>query len=287
VHIAVVGGDDALATAAQARIRDLERRWSRFLPTSELSRLNDCAGQPVVVSAETFDLVARAVRAWRLTEGKYDPTVGAALVRHGYDRDFADVARTIADTPDPVALPPGAGAIGLMPSGNAVTLPPGVTIDPGGIGKGLAADTTARMLVEGGADGALVNVGGDLRAVGEPPDGDGWVVTVPDPLDPERELLRLAIPAGAVATSSRLQRRWLTTAGEAHHLIDPATGAPVVTDVVAVTVVAGEAWWAEALAKAVFLTGPNALTQLADIHAVVVTADGVRHATADLQATLR
>jgi thiamine biosynthesis lipoprotein len=75
--------------------------------------------------------------------------------------------------------------------------------------------------------------------------------------------------------------------GEAHHLIDPRTGRPADTEVVAVTVVAGEAWWAEAWAKALFLRGPTSLTALADIHAVIVTADGTRHASSELQATLR
>jgi thiamine biosynthesis lipoprotein len=113
------------------------------------------------------------------------------------------------------------------------------------------------------------------------------VVTVPDPIEPGRELLRLAICDGAVATSSRLRRRWITASGEAHHLIDPRTGRPADTDVVAVTVVAAEGWWAEALTKTLFLTGPAGLDETDDLHAVIVTADGTRHSTPDLKATLR
>ncbi len=133
----------------------------------------------------------------------------------------------------------------------------------------------------------MVNLGGDLRVLGRAPSSEGWVVNVVDPIHPGRELLRLAMPGGALATSSRLLRRWQTTAGEAHHLIDPTTGRPADTDVVAVTVVAGEAWWAEALTKALFLTGPAGFDELDGIHAVIVTADGARHATPDLGATLR
>jgi len=128
----------------------------------------------------------------------------------------------------------------------------------------------------------------DLPAIlGAVFDGGLGTVTVDDPIHPGRELLRLAMPEGAVATSSRLLRRWQTTAGEAHHLIDPTTGRPAQTDVVAVTVVAGEAWWAEALTKALFLAGPAGLHAIGDLHAVVVTADGIRHATPDIEATLR
>jgi thiamine biosynthesis lipoprotein len=286
-HIALVGGDDSLLLRGEARIRDLEMRWTRFRDTSELSALNRHAGELVVVSPDTVELVTKAIAAWRMTGGRFDPTVGPALVAHGYDRTFAEVVQSTAPEAWPATPSPGPAGIDLLPGVNAVTLPRGVTLDAGGIGKGLAADLTAQLLVDSGADGALVSVGGDLRAIGRPPAAEGWTVTVPDPLRPDRELLRLAIPAGAVATSSRLQRRWQTATGEAHHLIDPHTGRPAQTDVVAVTVVAGEAWWAEALAKALFLAGPPGLDDIGDVHAVVVTADGGRHATPDLEATLR
>jgi thiamine biosynthesis lipoprotein len=287
-HIAVTGGDDEMLRLGEGHVRDLEARWSRFLDTSELSGLNRHAGEVVMVSPETFELVTKAVAAWDRTGGRFDPTVGPALAAHGYDRTFAEVARSVAPAPGAGLGPaPGAGEILLLPDANAVILPLGVSLDGGGIGKGLAADLVAQALVARGADGALVNLGGDLRAVGRPPTSEGWVVTVPDPLAPERELLRRAIPEGAVATSSRLRRRWRTAVGEAHHLIDPSTGRPAQTEVVAVTVVAGEAWWAEALTKALFLAGPAALEEIDDIHAVVVTADGTCHSTPDLQATLR
>jgi thiamine biosynthesis lipoprotein len=285
-HLVVVGGDDAILRRGETHVRELEQRWSRFLETSEISMLNRHAGHPVVVSADTFDLVHKAVAAWELSNGCFDPTVGAALIAHGYDRDFSMLAATVPATPR-TAPAPGAAAIELMPEINVIAVPLGVTLDPGGIGKGLAADLTASLLTDAGACGALVNLGGDLRAVGRAPTMDGWVITVPDPLEPGRELLRLAISDGAVATSSRLRRRWMTESGQAHHLIDPRTGRPAHTDVVAVTVVAAEGWWAEALTKALFLTGPAGLDDYEDLHAVIVTADGARHCTPGLEATLR
>jgi thiamine biosynthesis lipoprotein len=287
VQVAVVGGDASILRAGENQISELEARWSRFLDTSEVSALNRHAGRPLIVSIDTFELVARAVQAWTATAGRFDPTVGAALAAHGYDRDFADVTTSISNAPSTTAPTPGAAGIDLIPDIRAVTLPVGVTFDAGGIGKGLAADLTAALLVAEGADGALVNIGGDLRVAGRPPTPEGWVINVADPLDPERELLRVAIPEGAVATSSRLIRRWQTARGEAHHLIDPSTGRPVDTDSVAVTVVAGEAWWAEALTKALFVAGPDGLDDIDGVQAVVVTADGTRHATPDLEATLR
>src|SRR4051812_660813 len=92
VHFVAVGAAPNLLDVAQDRIRELERRWSRFLETSEISALNRRPNRPVIVSPDTFELVRRAVFAWRATGGRFDPTVGAALAAHGYDRDFAEVA---------------------------------------------------------------------------------------------------------------------------------------------------------------------------------------------------
>jgi FAD:protein FMN transferase len=294
-HVLVVTDPDAHAadvarflTGAWAHIDRLEGRWSRFRPGSEVNALNRRSGAPVVVSADTFTLVSHAVAAWRLTGGRFDPTVGTALAALGYDRDFADMARVTACSRADDARPaPGLAGIDFDPERRTVTLPAGVSFDPGGIGKGLAADLVADALLDAGAIGALVNLGGDLRAAGEPPDGEGWPISVPDPVRSGRELARLSLPHGAVATSSRLRRRWQTSAGPAHHLIDPTTGRPATGGTVAVTVVADRAWRAEALTKALFLGGPDDLDRHPDVHAIVVTPDGHRHVSPTLEATLR
>jgi FAD:protein FMN transferase len=279
----------AFPAGAWAHIEALEGRWSRFRPDSEISVLNRHSGAPVVVSTDTFALITRAIAAWQLTEGYFDPTVGAALVALGYDRDFTEVTRpslSVHTTGD-AGPAPGPAGIELDPERSTVMLPAGVSFDPGGIGKGLAADLVVEALIDAGAVGALVNLGGDLRAAGNPPDAGGWPVTLPDPLRPGHELARFVLPHGAVATSSRLRRRWRTTVGPAHHLIDPATGRPATGDTLAATVVADRAWRAETLAKALVLGGPDALDRHHDAHAIVVTADGRRHASPALEATLR
>lgn len=285
VHIVVTGGTEDHLALARARIEELEARWSRFRDSSEISQLNRSAGRPVVLSPDSWLLLERSLRAWQDTEGRFDPSVGEAIRACGYDRDFAELVAPVV--PAATGATPGLGGIELVPAVRAVTLPPGLSLDAGGIGKGLAADLTAEWLLDLGAAGALVNLGGDLRAVGRAPDDAGWTITVPDPLEPDAELLRLALPAGAVATSSSLLRRWRTTTGEAHHLIDPRRGEPAITDVVAVTVVSSHAWWAEALTKSLYLAGPDALDGLRDAHAVMVMADGTRHCTPGLEETLR
>jgi thiamine biosynthesis lipoprotein len=272
-----VAGDPALVGRAVDRLHDLERRWSRFLPSSEISRLNAAAGAPCRVSADTIHLVEALVRAWHLTDGAFDPTLLGALVGLGYaaSRDDAEV-RT--------SLPAGArwqgDPAGVLVDRDAgvVVVPRGTVLDPGGLGKGLAADLVVGELLDAGAHGALVEVGGDLRAGGEPPDGWAWTVDV---AGPRREpLARLALAAGGVATSSTRFRRWAGPDGERHHLVDPTTLRSCDTTVVSCTVVAGTAAWSEAFTKVAFVRGRWAAAELHERHglaALVVTEDGARH----------
>lgn len=256
-HVVVVG-DPRLELWALDRLATMERKWTRFAATSELSRLNAAAGRAVVVSRDTWQVVDRAVSAWRLTGGLFDPSILPALEHAGYDRSFELLrARSDVSSDDAVPVVPGCAGIELWAESSAVRLPPGVALDLGGVGKGWAADVVVAELMALGADGACVNVGGDIRVEGEPPTASGWVVGVEDAFDPERECGVLRLSSGAVVTSSRVRRSWARGDARLHHLIDPRTGAPAGSDVAAVTVVAAEAWVGEALSKAIFLVGPD------------------------------
>jgi thiamine biosynthesis lipoprotein len=270
LHVVVHGADDALVDAAVRQVADLERRWSRYQPDSEISRLNAAGGDPVVVSAETFGLVARAVAGWRATGGAFDPTVLDAMEANGYRTSFEDWEHDAVDAGLPSAAP-GCGEIELVDGADIVRLPAGVHLDPGGIGKGLAADLVATALVDAGAAGACVNVGGDLRVLGDAPRGS-WTVAI----DGDRR--HLSLEHGAVATTTRTKRRWVGTDGEArHHVVDPRSGRPADVGVATVTVVAGEAWRAEVLAKALLVRGVDAVAAVvveAGAAALVLHDDG-------------
>jgi thiamine biosynthesis lipoprotein len=252
-RVLVLGGRADLATRAEQWVAELERRWTRFRPDSELMRLNGSPGRPVVVSMDTFAAIAHAVDAWRLTYGRFDPTVFDAVNAAGYDRDFAGVRDVVHSTDGRPS--PGCDAIVLDPLVRAVTLPEGVRLDLGGIGKGFGADLVVTRLLEDGAHGACVALGGDLRVGGIGPEEDGaWRVLVEDPYG--RHVPRsLRLRAGGVATTTRLKRRWFAHDGERHHVLDPRTGRSAYTGLAAITAVAGEGWFAEALAKAGFVAG--------------------------------
>lgn len=247
-----VVGDVRLLERALCRIRELEAMWSRFQPGSDVVRLRAANGEPVAVAPETIRLVQAAVAAWELTAGRCDPTVLDAMVQNGYDRDFAalDKARRHCA---PRQATHGCADIEIDPELSIIRLPVGVGIDPGGIGKGLAADMVVEQLLRDGARGALVDIGGDIRVDGVGPADGGWVVDVESPFT-EAPLAHLRLSSGAVATSSCLRRRWGPDL-ETHHIIDPATGLPTQTSVAAATVFAPAGWIAEALAKAVVVAG--------------------------------
>lgn len=249
-----------LADGGLAELRRLESLWSRFSDDSELSRLVHLEGAPALVSKDSALLISLSECAKELTGGLFDATLLDAVEAAGYDRSFelmeavsagtdpggdcsSSTSAMTHDRPGPVMRIEADVRSGL------VRLPKGVRIDPGGIGKGLAADLVARSLCERGASGALVSVGGDLRVAGTPP-GPGWEIELDHHVVP---CARINLLDGAVATSTRLRRRWRTTDGIAHHIIDPRTRCPSTGPALAVSVVAAEGWWAEALATAVLV----------------------------------
>jgi thiamine biosynthesis lipoprotein len=294
----LVGGDPELVDFAVSELGRLESLWSRFDPESDVSRLNAADGGETVVAEETIDLLEHAIDMWKTTSGRFDPTVIDALEVHGYDETFERVrARATSGCQRVLAHPPGHRPLELLvPSrGRAapapgcsgividrhrrrIRLPAGVRIDFGGIGKGYAADRVAEELVQRGAAGACVAVGGDVRAAGcSPFDGRPWPIDVEDPCSGSRVLFTLDVRDGGVVTSTRLLRRWQHGGRWRHHLIDPATGEPCESPIAAVIVADDQTWRAEAWAKAVFVAGLAAGPALLDEHGLrgwIVQHDG-------------
>lgn len=248
-------GSARLAALAEQRVALLEQCWSRFRADSELSRLNERAGSgPVAVSPDLALLVQAMVSAWQWTEGRFDPTVLRAMNDLGYDVDFATViARDAVAFLAPRAL---VGMRDVLVADDSVTLPSGLGIDPGAIGKGLAGDVIADELMQAGARGVLVDLGGDIVLAGQP-DDDVWAIDISDDRD-DSTFTTLTWPAPiehlAIATSSTLRRRW---ADGRHHVVDPRTGDIARGDLVQATVVATNGWQAEAAATCALVLGSD------------------------------
>jgi thiamine biosynthesis lipoprotein len=260
------------------RLRYLEGLWSRFLPNSDITRLNTAGSHPVAVAPETVAVLERAVVAWQATDGAFDPTLLGTLARLGYSNSrinpthvsrFADDAFD-AGSPDRILI---------SPDRSHVSLPAGTVLDLGGIGKGYAADLVASELADDEV-GALVEVGGDLRCAGPPPPG-GWHIDVADP-DRATVAHRIVLNEGGVATSTTRIRRWVSGGTTHHHLIDPATAMPASNGVSACTVIAGTAAWAEVFTKVAFTrpaTSALATLEARGLGALITMDDGVEYIT--------
>lgn len=203
--------------------------------------------------------------------------IGARLNRQRDIRyDTTPSSALPSDTDDARVPAPGVSGIVLDPTARTVWLPAGVTIDLGGIAKGLYADALAAMLADW--PGGCVSAGGDLRVWGDGPTGDGWVVGVEHPGDPERDISRVRMHDEAAATSGTNRRSWRRGDAEAHHLIDPRTGTSADRSLWSVTVVGQTAGLAEVAATALFLSGgdPAALDGFAGRvgPALIVEHDG-------------
>jgi FAD:protein FMN transferase len=266
-------------------VAEFDLACSRFRDDSELSAVNAATGSDVRVSALMFDAVAAAIRAAEMTDGDVDPTVGAALLALGYDRDF-DALPDLTDAgraPRRISVTATAGwrAIELDPQRLTVRLPRGVSLDLGATAKALAADTAAARASEDCGRGVLVGFSGDIAVSGEPP-ADGWVVRVTDDHRAGLEApgQSITLTTGGLATSSCTVRRWRTTAGEANHLVVPSTGQPVAGPWRTVSVSAASCLDANTASTAAMVRGITAPAWLSShtLPSRLVDVDGrVRH----------
>jgi thiamine biosynthesis lipoprotein len=240
----VVGGATSVEIAAiEGLFRNRERTFSRFIPESELNRVNESAGRVVAVSrvfAETLEL---ALSFATTTEGLVDPTLGGALESAGYTRDFG----LLAPDPRPAgeARPAIDGSVTLL--GRLVRLAPEVQLDLNGVVKSRTVDEALAMLVGQG----FVSAGGDLATRG------AMSVSLPG-----EEAVSLR--SGALATSGTVKRRWLRAGRVQHHLIDPRTGRPARSRWTQVTACGATCVAADVAAKAGFLLdgeGPDWLDE--------------------------
>ena len=234
-----VDADEGRLAEAAAWVRQMHQRLTRFDPTSELSRFNARPGEWIAITPELEALLREALAAYDRSGGLVHAGLLTRMLAIGYTRTFAE-GPTIISAQGPARVPPLPDLLQVH-SGEA-RLAPGHGIDLGGIAKGWLAD----RLVERLGQNALANLGGDLSARGAGPEADGWPVGF--------GAKTVLLTDVGVATSGTSRRRW----GEGlHHLIDPRTGLPAVTDLIEVSVIARTGVEAEVLAKTALLLGSS------------------------------
>ena len=252
------------ADAAIADVARIEAKYSRYRDDSLTTRINRAAGgAPVPIDEETAALLHYADRCHAMSDGKFDLTSGVL-------RRLWDFRAAAPHLPDASALAAARALIGWRDvewDDRAIRLPrAGMEIDFGGLGKEYAADRAATICRERGIASGLVNLGGDVRAIGAQLDGAPWRVGISDPRAPERAIAGVDVVDAAVATSGDYERFVVIDGVRDCHLLDPATAMPVtywraVSIVAPLAIVAGSlatiAMLLEARAEA-FLTAQDA-----------------------------
>ena len=245
----VVGQSRGRLLEGESWVRHVGARLTRFALDSELSRLNARAGEWIEVSEEMEAVPRAALEAYAMSSGLVNAAVLPSVLAVGYTRPLVE-GPTVA-TLDRVGPTPALPEV-LEVGGRGARVRTGSSLDLGGIAKGWMADRLVELL----GPNALANLGGDLRAAGTGPRGDGWPVGVGG--------ATLMLRDQGAATSSVRRRRW----GVMHHLIDPRSGLPAKTGLDEVSVVAASGFEAEVIAKTALLLGPALAPAYCAAHAM-------------------
>jgi thiamine biosynthesis lipoprotein len=267
--IAVIADREAVHAIRQTFVA-AEQRFSRFRDDSELMQLNR-ATEPMIVSEPMFAALVAARHYVELTDGIFDPAIGATLVALGYDRSFEPGALD-REHDRGTATAARFLDVELDATSREVTRPHDLQIDLCGMIKGRTVDEAAVWLARDGA----IDAGGDavMRGGGS----NGWLVEVEDPRDPSCTLATIRVRDRAVATSAANYRRWQVAGTQRHHIVDPRTQRSAATDLLQVTVVAPTAELADVLAKTVFILGADhgraLIERHGDVGAVLIATDG-------------
>jgi thiamine biosynthesis lipoprotein len=289
IEIRALCGQEVL-DALNERLIFFERIFSRTREGSDIFLINSANGAPVEVHEETATLIRQARVFSELSGGLFDITIGAVSGLWDFKEGVLPSEDALAEAVTHVdyrAIELTDATGGTDGTGGTVTLTdPAARLDLGGIAKGYAADEMARLLRDAGCKSALINLGGNVYALGLKPDGSPWSVGIQDPLR-ERGTLKAVMPAEdlSVVTSGPYERSFERDGVLYHHILDPRTGYPVQTDLASATIISELSVEGDALTTCCFLLGLEASRTLVrsrpGIQALLVDTDGEATLTDD------
>lgn len=255
-YVAPAGTTQAIAfeQAVVGWVNDFEAKYSRFRPTSLISRINAAAGQGwIEVDEETGQLLKLCDAMFAMTRGVLDPTALPLMRLWNWKAE-----RPSIPTDEQVAHAlrlVGWGKVQRVP-GRIMLPEPGMALDFGGFGKEYAVDLVAQIARNHGLENVLVDFGHDLRTLGTPPGRPAWHIGLEDPRRPGTSWASLAAPDGrGIASSGDYVRYFELNQRRYGHIIDPRTGRPVANGCLQATVLAGTCLQAGVLSTAAFVLG--------------------------------
>lgn len=266
-------------------VKRIENLISDWIPTSQISSVNDNAGlKGIVVDKEVFDLVERAIKISKLTYGAFDISYASMDKIWKFDGSMKEM-------PTEEAIKNSVAKVGyqniILDAKNTTILlkNKGMKLGLGGIGQGFIADKIKTLLIESGCKSGIVNVSGDIFAWGKQPDSKPWTVAIVNPMNKNKVFATFTLEDSAVETSGNYEK-YITFNGIRYsHIIDPRTGYPA-TGIVSVSVFAKTTELADALATGIFVLGVEVgldlVNQINGIECIIVDDSGVVHSSKNI-----
>lgn len=290
VTLRLPAGPDSrrLSEEALAEVRRLDQLASAYRPESEVTRVNQAAGQAAVaVSPEILTIVQRGLEYSRYTGGRFDLTIGPVVRAWGIGGPHPRV-------PAPEELRRAVALVSFQDvevdaaRGTVFLRRKGMALDLGGAAKGFIAERVRTLLAQKGVRHALIDLGGNIATLGTRPDGRPWHIAIRHPRRGEEYLGYLDLAGEAVATAGDYERFFEEGGRRYHHIFDPRTGYPA-SGVWSATAISPSAFEADLLSTAIFLLGPEkglALAHEMGAQAVVMDERGRVWASRSLQGRL-
>ena len=247
---------EALALS-EKRIQELEALWSVTDENSDIYKVNHNGGRPTEIQEETAEILQFALDMAKQTNGALEPTIFPVVTAWG----FISGEYQIPDADKLADLLQKADYRKVVLEENMVTLPDGMQLDLGAIGKGYTGDILAELLKEQGVTSALLNIGGNIQMVGRKPDGSRWRLGIQNPFG-EGSLGVLESEDGAVVTSGNYERYFIGEDGKQYgHIINPDTGYPAESGLASVSIIAKEGKLCDVLSTAIYVMGLEEATK--------------------------
>jgi len=289
IQLKVYGKNADKATAkALERISDIENKMSVNIETSEISKLNSKAGiSGEKLSADTYSVIEKSVQYSKLTEGALDATIEpiVKLWGIGTDKERVPLKNEIQDKLKlvdykDILLDKKNSTVQLRKAGQA--------IDLGAIAKGYTADEIKKVLLDNKISSALINLGGNVFAMGSKLDGADWNIGIQNPLDTRGKYLgTISVADKSMVTSGNYERFFIVDGKRYHHIFDPKTGYPSQTGVISTTIISDKSIDGDALSTSTYIMGLEKGLKLIEaikgVDAIFITEDKKVYVTKGLK----
>jgi len=276
---------DGYIDLAVNEITRIEKLISSWDPLSQTSSINSNSGiKPIVVDLELFNLIQRAIKISKLTEGAFDISYASMDKVWKFDGSMKEI-------PSEEAIKNSVSKVGyqniiLDETNHSVFLKlKGMKIGFGGIGKGYAADKAKALLQQHGVKAGIINASGDLNTWGTQPDGKDWMVAIVNPVNKDKVFSWLPVHNSAVVTSGNYEKYVKFNDVLYTHIIDPRTGYPS-TGILSASIFTANAELADALATSLFVMGVDVgldfINQLKGVECIIVDKDNKVHTSKNI-----